>query len=237
MTRFPALPASVPDVREWLARHVPEMLEAATDSSHSLIEKATKQLMEKQDNEIKETTKQNSELTQVRNLIAGFLTDCTRSGLDPTIDIGQLRRDRWKQWKRIPAEYRQNPPLRSFKTTPGYIFEVHVAQYKDELCAGLDGSLYKHQLNALDPYPIEELVKSASVEKIEEGLIASLVWLLKAKQTPQGPSAVPEDPADSVFIAGPVPIDTEKIGPNEPISETNEEPDDFAPAPSGGTKA
>ncbi len=184
ISRFPSIPASGSEVREWLSRHVPDALETSADNEGSLVEQARQRLLENQDSDIVSSTKDTAEATKVHKLIASFLADCLDAGLAPTVDIGQLRRDRWKQWKRIPAEYRQHAPLKSFKVTPGYIFEVNVAKYKDEFCVALDGTLYKHQLNSVDPFTIGEILKSATVEKIAEGLIGSLVWLLEAKQHP-----------------------------------------------------
>lgn len=184
LSQFSSLPTGTAEVSDWLTRHVPDSLETTFDPASPLLEQARKQLIDNQDSEVLATTKSTTEVNEVQRLISAFLADCLAAGVVPTVDIGQLRRDRWKQWKRIPSEYKQNAPLKSFKLAPGYIFEVNVAKFKDELCLSLDGSLYKHQLNAVDPYPLEELLKSATVEKIAEGLLAALVWLLKAKQQP-----------------------------------------------------
>ncbi len=184
LSQFPALPTGAGEVREWLLRHVPDTLETTFDSASALLEQARKQLLDNQDSEVLAVTKQTAEVTKVQKLISTFLAECSGAGLVPTVDIGQLRRDRWKQWKRIPVEYKQNAPLKVFKVAPGYIFEINVAKFKDEFCLGLDGSLYKHQLNAVDPFPVDELLKIATVDKIAEGLLAALVWLLKAKQQP-----------------------------------------------------
>ncbi len=184
LAKFPALPESADDASQWLKRYVPEMLESSVDPKASLLEQARKKLLEEQDTEISEANTQATKIREVQKLISIFLTDCADAGVPPTIDIGQLRRDRWKQWKRIPAEYKQNAPLKTFKLTPGYIFEVRVAKHKDEFCVALDGSLYKHQLNAVDPFPLDDLLKGATLEKIAEGLLAALVWLLKTKQQP-----------------------------------------------------
>ena len=180
------------EVRGWLERHVPDTLKTTFDPASALLEQARKQLLDNQDSEVSAATKNTAEVTEVRKLFSALLADCLRAGLVPTVDIGQLRRDRWKQWKRIPAEYKHNAALKAFKPTPGYIFEVNVGKFKDEFCLALDGSLYKHQLNAVDPYPVDELLTTATVDKIAEGLLATLVWLLKAKQQPDlgtGPAA------------------------------------------------
>ena len=184
LSRFPALPKGADEVREWLVRHVPDTLETTLDSASALLKQARKQLLDNQDSEVLAETKHTAEVTEVQKLISTFLEECLGAGLVPTVDIGQLRRDRWKQWKRIPVEYKQNAPLKVFKLSPGFIFEVNVAKFKDEFCLGLDGSIYKHQLNAVDPFPIDELLKIATVDKIAESLLAALVWLLKAKQQP-----------------------------------------------------
>ena len=149
---------------------------------------ARKRVISEQENELSTGTKTNSEVVAAQKLIDDFLLDCRREELAPTIDIGQLRRDRWNQWKRIPTEYRQHAPMKDFKLTPGYFFETSVVQFKDEFCLALDGGLYKHQLNAADPYPLEEFVGSIPVEKLAEALTSALFWLLKTKQQP-GPDA------------------------------------------------
>ncbi len=187
-----------------MARHVPDTLETTFDPASALLEQARKQLLDNQDSEVSAATKHTAEVTEVRKFTSAFLADCSGAGMVPTVDIGQLRRDRWKQWKRIPAEYKQNAPLKAFKLTPGYIFEINVAKFKDEFCLALDGSLYKHQLNAVDPYPLDELLKIATVDKIAEGLLAALVWLLKAKQQPDL-GAEPATESGKTLEAGPSP--------------------------------
>jgi hypothetical protein len=184
LSRFPSLPVSDSEVRRWLSRHVPDTLQTRADGRRSLIDQAQKRLIETQDAEIADSTKHEAEMAALQKVFSRFLSDCDKAGLTPTADIGQLRRERWRQWKRVPQEYRQNPPLKSFRETPGYIFELNIGKYKDELCLALDGTLYKHQLNAVDPYPAEELLKSATAEKVADSLIASLVWLLQARQHP-----------------------------------------------------
>ncbi len=198
LSKFPSVPTATADVKKWLARHVPEFLGQETTEAQSLIDRARAQVISAQDGDIAIETQKAADVARVRGLLAEFLSACSREYLDPTINIGQLRRDRWKQWKRIPAEYKEHSPLRTFKTTPGYIFEVKLAKFKDELCVGLDGALYKHQLNAPDPYPIEDLIDSAPVNKIAEGLIASLVWLLKAKQQPDDPQVETVEQVEAV---------------------------------------
>jgi hypothetical protein len=184
LSRFPSLPASPPDVRPWLMRHVPDMLQAKVDGRKTLINQARERLIESQDAEIKESNRQQAEMAAAQKVFSNFLADCSAADFLPTVDLGKLRRDRWRQWKRVPAEYRQHPPLRSFRETPGYIFTLNIAKHKDEFCLALDGTLYKHQLNAPDPYPLEEILKFATVQKIAESMIVSLLALLQARQHP-----------------------------------------------------
>lgn len=125
------------------------------------------------------------EVAEARSLIDNFLYDCQREGLAPTIDIGRLRRDRWRQWKKIPAEYREHAPLKNFNRAPGYFFETSLALFKNEYCVAIDGSLYMHQLNSPDPFPIEELISTVPANKLGEALTAALLSLLRAKQRPE----------------------------------------------------
>lgn len=187
LSRYPSLPVGNKDIKDWLTRYEPESLNS-TYAGGSLLDAARKQVISEQEDDISTGTKTNSEVATARTLIDDFLLACRREELAPTIDIGQLRRDRWNQWKRIPTEFRQHAPMKLFRLTPGYFFETSVVQFKDEFCLALDGSLYKHQLNAADPYPLEEFVGSIPVEKLAEALTTALVWLLKTKQQP-GPDA------------------------------------------------
>ncbi len=184
LVRYPNLPVNSKDVKDWLAKYEPQFL-ASTWSGGSLLERAKRQLLSGQDREITATTRSNAELTEAKSLIKNFLLDCQREGLAPTIDIGSLRRDRWRQWKRVPAEYRQHAPLKNFRFTPGYFFETSVADFKDEYCLSVDGVIYKHQLNAPDPFELEELLKVVPANKLAEALAAAMVELLKAKQHPE----------------------------------------------------
>ena len=183
LSRYPSLPVNTSEIKDWLAEYEPELL-ATSWSGGSLFEIAKKRLLSEQEEEITANTKVNAEVTEAKSLIENFLLDCRREGLAPTIDIGQLRRDRWRQWKRIPTEFRQYAPLKKFALTPGYFFETSVAKFKDEYCVTVDGGLYKHQLNAPDPFPLEELISTVPPNKLREALAAALLWLLKAKQQP-----------------------------------------------------
>lgn len=182
--RYPTLPVSDQNIRKWLATYAPELIQTSVETENSLVDRARRRLIDEQEDEIAERTRAQAEIDSAKQLIANFLNDCHREGLGPTIDIGQLRRDRWRQWKRIPAEYRQNPPLKNFKVTPGYLLEISIANYKDEFCLALDGTLYKHQLNAPDPFSLEELLYIVPAAMLADALTLSVIWLLKSKQTP-----------------------------------------------------
>jgi hypothetical protein len=196
LSRFPTLPTENREIKEWLARYKPEFLEAAPAQANALVEGARRQLVGNQEKAVGLAVQNRMGLGAAKELIAGFLADCRRENLEPTIDVGQLRKERWRQWKRTPSEQRQNPPLKIFKQTPGYFFQITVAKYKDTICIAPDGSLYKHQHNAPDPFPFEELLSLITVDQLGQALTMSLVELLKAKQQPDGPAkAVKEEPA------------------------------------------
>jgi len=209
LSRYPNLPVNPTEIKDWLAKHKPEFLESSW-SGGSLLDAARKHLINEQEKEIATGTKAQAEVAEAKSLIDSFLLDCEREGLPPTIDIGQLRRDRWRQWKRIPTEYRQHAPLKNFYQTPGYFFETSLAMFKDEYCVALDGTLYKHQLNSPDPFTLEELVGTMPAGKLAEALEATLLWLLKAKQQPGAAETPAQEmpagrPVTSEAAAGPAP--------------------------------
>lgn len=190
--KFEDLPVTVKDIKQWLVLNEPSMLEPSAKITNSLLDTAKSQLIRTQEEQVTDDTKSSVEISEAEKLIGNFLLDCKKEGLEPTIDIGRLRRERWRQWKRIPTEYRQNAPEKDFRLTPGYLFEISVVKYKDEFCLSADGIIYKHQLNAPDPYPIETLLSMVTVNGLAEALTATLVWLLKSRQKPS-PGSVPQE--------------------------------------------
>ena len=201
--KFEDLPVTIKDIKKWLILNEPSILEPSVPISNSLLDNAKSQLIKTQEQQISVDTKNRVEISEAEKLIANFLLDCKKEGLEPSIDIGQLRRERWRQWKRIPTEYRQNAPEKDFRLTPGYLFETSISKYKDEFCLSADGTIYKHQLNAPDPYPLETLLSMVTVNNLAEALTATIVWLLKSRQKPSPDSlpkeshvaVKPEDPA------------------------------------------
>ena len=202
LNRYPDLPVNPEEIKEWLAEHKPELLSSSWTGG-LILEAARKRLIGEQEEEIKRITKIKAEVDEAKSLIESFLLDCRREGMAPTIDIGQLRRERWRQWKRLPTEYRQHPPLKDFRFTPGFFFETPIGQFNDEYCLALDGSIYKHQLNAPDPYPLRELVGNIPVDKLADALTMALVRLLKLKQQPHMDQA---EPAEGPIVAEPADV-------------------------------
>lgn len=188
LSRYPKLPVSQKEVKDWLLKYAPEEVSNFTFAPGHLLIKAKESLVKEQDNQVSEKTHHYLDIRQAQKLIEEFLSACEQEALAPILDIGQLRRERWRQWRHIPAQYRVHPPLRDFRVKPGYLIQIPIAKYVDEFCLAIDGSLYKHQLNAQDPFPLEELLKLVPVSNLAEALNATLVELLKAKQQPAVPS-------------------------------------------------
>ncbi|HEB12712.1 MAG TPA: hypothetical protein ENI11_03435 [Actinobacteria bacterium] len=198
--KYEDLPVTIKNIKKWLVLNDPTILEPSIPTKDSLLGTAKAQLIRTQEEQVTNDTKSRVEISEAKKLIENFLLDCKKEGLGPAIDIGQLRRERWRQWKKIPTEYRQNAPEKDFRLTPGYLFETSVAKYKDEFCLSADGIIYKHQLNAPDPYPIDALLNVVSVSNLAEALTTTLVSLLKDRQKP----AQGELPEENQTIAEPI---------------------------------
>lgn len=184
LSRYPKLPTAPKEVKEWLLKYAPEEVSTFTIEPGQMLIKAKESLVKEQDSQVNEKTQQYLELATAEKLIAQFLQACEQEMLAPTLDIGQLRRERWRQWRHIPAQYRLHPPLKDFRVKPGYLIQIPISKYVEEFCLAIDGSFYKHQLNALDPFPLEELLKLVPTSNLAEALNTALVELLKTKQQP-----------------------------------------------------
>ncbi len=188
LSRYENLPVTTKEIKPWLLKNEPNKLGSPSLSGKSLIVAAKEQLISTQETQISDNSKHRAEILEAENLFKSFLADCQKENLDPTINIGQLRKERWRQWKRIPTEYREHAPQKDFRLAPGYLFEMSIGTWKDEVCLSVDGSLYKHQLNAPDPYPLEEILNTISLRVLADALTTTLVWLLKNKQKPAADS-------------------------------------------------
>jgi len=184
LSRYPKLPTAPKEIKEWLLKYAPEEVSTFAIEPGQMLVKAKESLVKEQDSQVNEKTQQYLELASAEKLIAEFLQACEREMLAPTLDIGQLRRERWRQWRHIPAQYRLHPPLKDFRVKPGYLIQIPVSKYVEEFCLAIDGSLYKHQLNAQDPFPLEEMLKLVPTSNLAEALNTALVELLKTKQQP-----------------------------------------------------
>lgn len=184
LSRYPKLPTAPKEIKEWLLKYAPEEVSIFNIEPGQMLIKAKESLVKEQDSQVNEKTQQYLELATAEKLIAEFLQSCEREMLAPTLDIGQLRRERWRQWRHVPAQYRLHPPLKDFRVKPGYLIQVPVSKYVEDFCLAIDGSFYKHQLNAQDPFPLEELLKLVPINNLAEALNTALVELLKTKQQP-----------------------------------------------------
>jgi hypothetical protein len=182
LIKYPRLPNSSEEVRKWLKEYSPASLEARIEPGQ-LIDQAKTMLIKGQDSQINQDTRQTQAIAQARSLLSDFLQSCAQANIPPNTDVGALRKDRWKAQKK--AGLKSNLPLREFKPTAAYFFQVLIADYQEQFYLCTDGSLYRHIASVPDPYPIEKLVEIIPVVKLAEGLRDTLVELLKQKQQPQ----------------------------------------------------
>lgn len=184
LSRYPKLPTAPNEIKEWLLKYAPEEVSTFNSEPGRMLITAKESLLKEQDAKVSEKTHHYLDLAAAEKLIEEFLFACEREKLAPTLDIGQLRRERWRQWRHIPAKYRLHPPLKDFRVKPGYLIQIPVAKFTDEFCLAIDGTFYKHQLNAQDPFPLEELLRFVPLNNLAEALNFTLVDLLKTKQQP-----------------------------------------------------
>lgn len=189
LSKYSNLPNTVEEIKPWLNENSPETLKAYVMEGN-LLDQAKKALISEQEASIQNQSKTAYEVAQVSQLFQDFLAGCGREEIAPNSDVGLLRRERYKQQKK--AGVIDNLPVKNFKQTPAYFFRISFGRQVEEFNLTVDGELYRHQMNVPDPFPIEELLKFATVEKISEGLRQTLVELLKQKQSPPAASG----PAD-----------------------------------------
>lgn len=186
LTKFDNLPSGLDDLKTWLEKNSPDVLRAPVIEG-GLLEQAKQALIKEQEITIKKRSQTAYEVAQVKQLFQDFLSSCHQEGIPPNYDIGRLRRDRYKQQKKLGQT--DFLPVKNFKQTPGYHFRLNFGRVGEDLYLSLGGELYRHLMNVPDPFPIEELLKFASVEKVAEGLRQTLVELLKQRQTSPPPGA------------------------------------------------
>lgn len=185
LSRFSSLPMLPEDILGWLENNASEVLNSP-NLEGGLLQQAKSVIISDEEKEVASNTSVSTDVLKVRNLFGEFLQSCSEAGIAPNVDAGQLRRARWKQWRRAEKSQRINPPVKNFQQTPAYYVKFELAKYFEVFCLCLDGTLYKHYFNALDPFPVEELLKVFPLAKIEEGLRNALVFLLRQRQ--QAPS-------------------------------------------------
>lgn len=181
LTKYPNLPNTIEETRPWLSINSPETLIARAEEG-SLLEQAKRALIKEQEDAIKKNSRQSYEVAQVRQSFEDFLLSCRQENVAPAFDVGRLRRERFKQQKKTGLT--EFPPVKNFKQTPAYFFRILFGRAAEDFYLTETGELYRHQMNLPDPYPIEELLKLATADKIKEGLRQTLVELLKQRQIP-----------------------------------------------------
>lgn len=187
LTRYSNLPNYVQEIPAWFEEYAPESAKPANVPEQAgLLDQARAEFIGRQDAQLGSKSKEHVEVETIKRLLNDFLSACAQEQLAPNVDVGALRKERWRAWRSADKAVRHYPPLKEFKSTPGYHLRLPFAKYVDEYFLCLDGSLYRHEFNAPDPYPVEWMAKSMPVAKIEEGLRSALVELLAARQEAAG---------------------------------------------------
>ena len=181
LTKYYKLPNTLDEIKPWLEKNSPEILEAKV-MEDNLLNQAKKSLILEQETAIKKNSQISFDVAQIKQIFQDFLTACSQEKLAPSSDIGKLRRDRYRQQKKSGMTI--NMPVKNFKPTPAYFFTISFGKIIEDFNLTVQGELYRHHISAKDPFPIEELLKIAPKEKIVEGLRQALVTLLKLKQQP-----------------------------------------------------
>ncbi len=182
LSSYPSLPDDETHLKDWLKKHEPKALETEKIEG-DLLEQARAVLIKDQENVIDEESQKAYEIAQVKQLLQEFLSSCSKEELPPNIDIGKLRKERFKEQKK--AKQSQNMPVKNFRLTPGFHFQIFFSRSVEDFYLTQEGELYRHHMSVVDPYPVEELLKFTTLEKINEGLRRTLVDMLKQRQIKQ----------------------------------------------------
>jgi len=182
LSSYPNLPDDETHLKEWLKKHAPATLETEKIDG-DLLEQARAALIKDQEKAIDDESQKAYDIAQVKRLLQEFVSSCSKEDLHPNIDIGKLRKERSKEQNK--AKQKQNMPVKNFRLTPGYHFQIFFSRSVEDFYLTEEGEIYRHHMNVADPYPIEELLKFTTVEKINEGLRKTLVEVLRQRQMQQ----------------------------------------------------
>lgn len=189
LSSYPNLPNDINELKTWLEKNNPDALSAEIFEGN-LLEQARKSLITEQEKEIEKASQKAYEVARIKRAFADFLEGCSKEGLSPNVDVGRLRKERFKEQKKTKQTY--NMPQKNFRLTPSFHFQIFFSRSVEDFYLTEDGELYRHHMNAPDPFPMEELLKMTTVEKVVEGLRKALVGSLRQRQH-QATEAEPQE--------------------------------------------